>query len=82
MAGVDEKTGKGKGTTIRFVPDQIIFKKITEFDSNMVKQKLRELSFLCKGLTIEFIDERNKDKEIFGSDDGISDFVLPPKNLF
>lgn len=83
VSGVDEKTGKGSGTTIRFVPDLTIFKKVTKFNSDVVKQKLRELSFLCKGLTLEFIDERSKDKEVFGSDEGIQDFVefLAPGKL-
>jgi len=83
VAGVDEKTGKGRGTTIRFVPNNNIFHHVIKFDGERVKQKLRELSFLCKGLTIEFIDEKAKDKEVFGSDEGISNFVefLAPGKL-
>jgi len=63
------------GTLIRFIPDPTIFKKNNSFDSEKIKIKLRELSFLCKGLSIDFVDEKNKIKETFGGGTGISDFV-------
>ena len=66
---------KTNGTLIRFAPDPTIFKNVLRFDPEKVKIKLRQLSYLCRGLTIEFIDEKNKTKEIFGGGEGIADFV-------
>jgi DNA gyrase subunit B len=81
--GMNEKGGKGKGTTIRFAPDLDMFKGVKVFDANIVIKKLRELSFLCRGLNIDFIDERTGQKESFESDKGLKDFVefLAPSNL-
>jgi DNA gyrase subunit B len=63
------------GTFVRFIPDTSVFKKVIGFDPEMVETKLLELSYLCKGLTVEFIDEINDTKEVFSGGSGISDFV-------
>jgi DNA gyrase subunit B len=75
--------GKETGTFIRFGPDLSVFKKITKFDSSIVERKLLELSFLCRGLEIEFSDERKKIRKVFGGDNDISGFVehLAPRKL-
>jgi len=67
--------GKATGTFIRFGPDLTIFKNITKFDPMIIKNKLMELSFLCRGLTIEFVDEIRKTKEIFGGESDMSGFI-------
>lgn len=64
------------GTLIRFIPDPIIFKNNNIFSFENIKIKLQELSYLCKDLTINLIDEKNKVKEIFSGNEGISDFVI------
>jgi len=63
------------GTLIRFAPDPTIFKNIIRFDPKVIKTRLQQLSYLCKGLTIELIDEIKKEKELYSGDEGIIDFV-------
>ncbi|MFB0516589.1 MAG: DNA topoisomerase (ATP-hydrolyzing) subunit B [Candidatus Neomarinimicrobiota bacterium] len=52
---------KGKtrktGTTVRFKPDESVF-RISEFDFDIIDEKLRELAYLNKGLEITLTDER------------------------
>ena len=62
------------GTTIRFKPDEEIF-ETTEFNYDIVAQRLRELAYLNKGLKIILIDERNGRKDEFYSDEGIVGFI-------
>ncbi|MFA5048417.1 MAG: DNA gyrase subunit B [Patescibacteria group bacterium] len=70
------KPYKGKsGTIVRFAPDPIIFTKVIKFDPVIVRSKLRDLSFLCKGLSILFIDEIRKTNEEFNKDDGLAEFI-------
>ena len=75
-AGVSDYTG----TTVHFKPDNTIF--ITEiFDINILAARLRELSFLNKGIELTLIDERETDddgnfmKEVFYSTRGLVDFI-------
>ncbi len=65
---------KDTGTKIRFKPDPEIF-EVTEFNYEIVSQRLRELAFLNKGIRITLIDERTGKKEEFYSEDGIKGFV-------
>src|SRR5437764_9805104 len=51
------KAGKKTGTTITFKPDATIM-DATVFNYDTLSQRLRELAFLNKGLTIKLIDER------------------------
>ncbi len=75
-AGVSDYTG----TTVHFKPDNTIF--ITEtYDISILAARLRELSFLNKGIELTLIDEREKDdngnfmKEVFFSTRGLVDFI-------
>jgi len=70
----DVGAAQGTGTTITFKPDPQIFEK-TEFESDILISRLRELAFLNKGVEILFIDERKNTKEIFKYDGGIKEFV-------
>ena len=75
--GKSDKTG----TLVTFTPDKEIFKEVTEFDYEILSNRMRELSFLNKGLTISIKDNRAKDKddnpisEIFHSKEGLSEFI-------
>ncbi len=73
-----ESTGKSTqtGTVITFLPDQTIFEDIT-FDYQILAQRLRELAFLNKGVTIILQDKRRVEvkKDIFSYEGGISSFV-------
>ncbi|HEY3987704.1 MAG TPA: DNA topoisomerase (ATP-hydrolyzing) subunit B [Acidobacteriaceae bacterium] len=53
-------TTKRRGTKIHFLPDKSIF-TVTEFNYDTLAQRLRELAFLNKGLTITLTDERVTD---------------------
>ena len=62
-----DKTGKSEttGTKITFSPDPTIFTELS-FGYDALSNRLRELSFLNKGLRIHFHDERDgKDNEFF-----------------
>ena len=49
-----EKTG----TKVTFKPDETIFQETTVYDFDILKQRLREMAFLTKGLRIILRDER------------------------
>ena len=64
------------GTHIRFLPDTSIFEEHNQFSFDVLSQRLRELSFLNKGVKIVIIDEREEDKEnTFMYEGGIASFV-------
>ena len=79
-----KKTGAAKvktGTKVHFTPDREIF-TVTEYNFDTLSQRLRELAFLNKGLTITLTDERNIDaktgtakKSEFKYNGGISEFI-------
>ncbi len=65
----------GHGTNITFWPDPEIFEE-TVYDKEILIQRLRELSYLNKGLTIEFLDEREEEPQpLTLLSSGIRDFV-------
>ena len=70
------KAGKKTGTKITFKPDGTIM-DVTEFNYDTLAQRLRELAFLNKGLTITLTDERVdpvKNHE-FHYSGGIAEFI-------
>lgn len=62
------------GTKITFKPDPDIFEEVN-FNQETIAQRLRELSFLNKGLKISFKDENTGQEFSFQYDGGIKDFV-------
>jgi len=62
------------GTKITFKPDWEIFEDL-EFNFDLIVQRMRELAFLNKGITILVSDERNGEKESFHYEGGIVSFV-------
>jgi len=68
--------GKAKttGTKITFKPDKTIF-NITEFSYDVLAQRLRELAFLNKGLSIKLKDDRTEKEALFKFDGGVVSFV-------
>ena len=62
------------GTKIHFIPDPIIFESII-FDFETLARRMRELSFLTKGLQIKILDERTGKKKEFLYEGGIESFV-------
>jgi DNA gyrase subunit B len=75
-ATVLEAIGESKktGTKITFKPDPEIFKG-TEFSFEILTQRLKELSYLNRGLTISIRDERADKSHDFNFEGGISQFV-------
>ena len=67
-------TSNKTGTIIHFKPDKTIFKEVV-FNPNIIRERLREASFLFKNLKIVFNDEINKTSDTFESKNGISEFV-------
>jgi DNA gyrase subunit B len=53
---------KKRGTRVHFLPDRSIF-TATEYNFDTLSQRLRELAFLNRGLTITLTDERNTDSK-------------------
>ena len=76
---VTGKTDK-RGTEVEFHPDPEIFEDIT-YSYDTLSARMRELSFLNKGITVTITDYREKledgsyKNEAFHSDRGLSEFV-------
>jgi DNA gyrase subunit B len=67
---------RGTGTTIRFKPDPEIF-TVLEFHYSTLADRLRQLAFLNKGISITIKDERQdqKKEETFFAKGGLTEFV-------
>lgn len=66
------------GTTVTFKPDPLIFKETTVFSYETVKNRLRQMAFLNKGVTILLKDARNEEnplEEKFCFEGGIKEYV-------
>ena len=74
------------GTTVTFLPDPEIFRETRVFDYDILKQRLREMAFLTKGLRITLYDYRREEgqegdpsepakKNTFCYEGGIKEFV-------
>ena len=66
---------KEQGTEIKVKPSKIIFGDSISFDYDILRKKLRELSYLNSGIEISLRDERNSKAETFKSDGGLVEFV-------
>jgi DNA gyrase subunit B len=65
---------KATGTKVTFKPDKQIFKAI-EMSYDILANRLRELAFLNKGLSIKLADERSEKEAEFCFNGGIISFV-------
>ena len=70
-----------RGTLITFKPDSQIFQLSLEYNADTLSSRLRELSYLNKGITIYFTDKREKgengepERIKFYSDEGLKEFI-------
>ena len=70
-----------QGTMVTFLPDPEIFTQTTEFTYDTLSLRMRELSFLNKGIEMSITDKRQKDdngefvRDDFKSTEGLSEFV-------
>ena len=76
LSVIGECEAEKTGTTVTFLPDDQIFEE-TVFDFNTLKQRLREMAFLTKGIKIALIDEREEERveKVFHYEGGIKEFV-------
>jgi len=69
------------GTIVTFLPDKSIFAQTTEYNYDTLATRMRELSYLNKGITLTLTDKRNTDdegnfiSETFYSDIGLPEFI-------
>ena len=73
------KTDK-TGTIVTFKPDLSIFKDVEKYNYDTLANRMRELSFLNKGIFISLTDERKKVdgeflNEEFHSEEGLKEFI-------
>ena len=70
-----------RGTIVTFYPDPTIFTQTIEYSYDTLSARMRELSFLNKGITIIFTDKRELDKdgnflsETFHSNEGLKEYI-------
>src|SRR6056300_903385 len=79
VASIGDATGTG--TEVTFKPDSEIFKQTLEYNYDTLSLRMRELSYLNKGIKIVIIDKRNKDdqgefvSETFQSKEELKEFI-------
>ena len=70
-----------RGTIVTFKPDAEIFTQTLEYTYETLANRMRELAFLNKGITVVIVDKREKDEkgdyigETFYSEEGLSEFI-------
>lgn len=62
------------GTKVTFLPDKSIFSTV-EFKKNVIKERVREATYLFPKLTIELYDANDNSKETFHAKDGLREFI-------
>ncbi len=70
-----------RGTVVTFTPDDTIFNQTTEYSYETLANRMRELSYLNKGVKISLTDKRHRDEkgeyisELFYSEEGLKEFI-------
>ena len=73
---IDQCDSDRTGTTVHFLPDDEIFTETTIYDYDILKNRLKELAFLNKGLRISLFDDREADKkDSFHYEGGLVEYV-------
>ncbi len=67
------KTNK-TGTMIKFKPDASIF-TVTTFNHELLKNRIKQLAYLNRGLELTFVDERINKKNIYCFQGGVEKYV-------
>ena len=76
LAVIDKCDSDRTGTTVHFLPDDEIFTETTVYEYDILKNRLKELAFLNKGLRISLFDEREADKkDSFYYEGGLVEYV-------
>jgi len=66
---------RNTGTTLQFWPDAKYFDSV-RFNTARLKQLLRAKAVLCPGLSVNWTDEANDEREQWRFDDGMPDYLL------
>jgi len=75
--GVTDK----RGTIVTFRPDSTIFTQVLEYNYDTLANRMRELAYLNKGITIHLVDRRSTKEdgefegETFHSEEGLKEFI-------
>lgn len=70
-----------RGTTVTFWPDPTIFTQTVEYSYETLSNRMRELSYLNKGVKLTITDKRQKEadgsfvSEVFHSEEGLKEFI-------
>ena len=70
-----------RGTTVTFWPDPIIFTQTVEYSYETLSNRMRELSYLNKGVTLTITDKRQKQEDgsfvqdVFHSTEGLKEVI-------
>ena len=73
---IDKCDSDRTGTTVHFLPDDEIFTETTVYEYDILRNRLKELAFLNKGLRISLFDEREADKkDSFYYEGGLVEYV-------
>lgn len=70
-----------RGTTVTFWPDPTIFTQTVEYSYETLSNRMRELSYLNKGVKLTITDKRQKEEdgsfvsEVFQSEEGLKEFI-------
>ncbi len=67
-------TAKTTGTKMTFMPDTEIFESI-EFNYETIKNRLRQQSYLTKGVTITILNEKNGKRAKFFFEGGVKSYI-------
>lgn len=76
---INPKSNIKSGTIIEFYPDYTIMEK-SEFDKEIILDRLKQLAYLNKGIKINFEDQRDDTKENFYFEGGIKQWVSELNN--
>lgn len=68
-------TTKERGTTIKFHADNEIM-EVIEFNADVLRRRFKEMAYLNKNITIEFIDEKSNQKDVFHFEGGLVEYVM------
>ncbi|MEA5017107.1 MAG: DNA topoisomerase (ATP-hydrolyzing) subunit B [Erysipelotrichaceae bacterium] len=77
LAQIDKCDPDKHGSLVRFKPDPTIFTETVVFNHDVLRDRLRQLAFLNKGIKIVFDDQRREDNKVltFHYEGGIKEYI-------
>lgn len=77
LSVIDQCDMNKRGSKIRFKPDPLIFTETVEFNYDILRDRLRQMAFLNKGIKIRLIDQRDEENVMdeFHYEGGIKEYV-------